>query len=337
MSGCAVFPPRDRSANVTTPPSDDSAPSGDLIRTLLEQDCPALARESLTPVESGWDNATWRLGDHLAVRLPLHDRAGPLLLNEQRWLPVLGPRLDVEVPMPVHAGAPSELFPRPWSVVRWIPGETAQDHDFGVDGARRLAGLLKALHRDAPGDAPSNPFRGGSLADRREVVEERMARVKEEVGDTHDWTALEGIWTDALDAPPPEERVWLHGDLHPLNVVIRDGALAGILDWGDVSAGDMATDLACAWLLLDTPRIRREFFRAVGAPESTLRRAAGWALLMALAHRESDRPFHRTLGGAALRRLADHWQEPLQVLRREGLQKAAERARRQGGETSTEE
>jgi len=307
---------------------EDPTISEDVIRALLEQDCPALSRETLTPLEPGRDNATWRLGDHLAVRLPLHERAAAHVLNEQRWLPLLGPLLELEVPMPVHGGAPSEIFPRPWSVVRWIPGSTSEGHDFGVEGARRLAGILRALHRDAPEDAPANPRRGGELAMQRDVVEERTARLREETGEAHDWTALEGIWTDALEAPAPEERVWLHGDLHPLNVIIRDGSLAGILDWGDLSAGDVATDLACGWLLFDTTRVRREFFRAAAAPEPILRRAAGWALLMALAHIDSGRAVQQRLGIAALRHLADYWQEPLQVLRREGLQKAAERARK---------
>ena len=328
MSGVCRVPHRDRSAIVTSLPPEDPTLSEDVIRTLLEQDCPALSRETLTRVEPGWDNATWRLGDHLAVRLPRHEQAVPHLLNEQRWLPVLGPRLEVEVPVPVHTGAPSEAFPRPWSVVRWIPGSTADGHDFGVEGARRLAGILRGLHREAPREAPENPFRGGLLASRQEVVEERITRLKEQTGESHDWPALEGIWNDALEAPAPEERVWLHGDLHPLSVVIRDGLLAGILDWGDVSAGDVATDLACGWLLFDTTRVRREFFRAASAPEPTLRRAAGWALLMGLAHLDSGKPVHVRLGTSTLRHLADYWQEPLQVLRREGLQKAAERARK---------
>ncbi len=328
MSGVCRVPHRDRSAIVTSHSPEDSTISEDVIRALLEQDCPALSRETLTPVQTGGDNATWRLGDHLAVRLPRHEGAASHLLNEQRWLPVLGPLLEVEVPAPVHAGAPSEPFPLPWSVVRWIPGSTAEDHDFGVEGARRLAGILRALHRDAPENAPVNPLRGGELAMQREVVEERIARLREETGEAHDWTALEGIWTDALEAPAPEERVWLHGDLHPLNVIIREGSLAGILDWGDLSAGDVATDLACGWLLFDTTRVRREFFRAAAAPEPILRRAAGWALLMALDHIDSGRPVRQRLGTAALRHLTDYWQEPLQVLRREGLQKAAERARK---------
>lgn len=312
---------------IISPPADLHI-SEATIRALLEQDCPALAREALLPVEEGWDNVTWRLGDHLAVRLPRREAAIPLLINEQRWLPILAPALEVEVPLPVHLGVPSEIFPFPWSVVRWVPGVTAEGYGFGVEGARRLAGVLRGLHREAPADAPVNPFRGGALHERREVVEERLVRLRESMGESHDWAGLEGLWTDALDAPPPEERVWLHGDLHPRNVVIRDGSLAGLLDWGDVTAGDVATDLASGWMLFDTARVRREFFRAAAAPEPTLRRAAGWALLMSLALVDSEDPRYGPLGVVGLRRLAEYWQEPLQVMRREGLQKIADRAKR---------
>jgi len=318
---------RSRHVDTISPPADLHT-SEAAIRALLEQDCPALAREVLQRVDEGRDNSTWRLGDHLAVRLPRREAAVPFLVNEQRWLPLLAPILEVEVPLPVHLGVPSPLFPFPWSVVRWVPGATAEGHGFGVEGARRLAGVLRGLHREAPEEAPVNPLRGGSLHDRREVVEERLGRLPESLGESHDWAGLEGLWLDALDAPPPEERVWLHGDLHPRNVVIRDGLLAGLLDWGDVTAGDVATDLASGWMLFDTVRVRREFFRAAGAPEPTLRRAAGWALVMSLTLVDSGDARQIPLGVVGLRRLAEYRQEPLQIMRREGLQKIADRAKK---------
>ncbi len=246
-------------------------------------------------VDEGWDNLTYRAGSAYAVRIPRRRVAVDLLLNEHRWLPFIAPRLSVAVPRPVFPGVPSALFPWPWSVVEWVPGKTADQSPLPPGQAPRLAEFLLALHRPAPADAPSNPFRGVPLEGRQDVVEERLARL--------DLNQLAHIWRTGIEAAPAEDSIWLHGDLHPRNVVVRDGTLAGIIDWGDVTAGDVATDLACAWMLFDSEAGGRAFLQAYEPSETSLIRAAAWAVNFATALLDSGEPRHVRIGAAVVRRL----------------------------------
>ena len=206
----------------------------DLVRGLLEEQHPHLVGGSLTLVDEGWDNVTYRTGSDHAVRIPRRQVAADLILNEQRWLPMIATWLPVAVSRPVEIGVPSGLFRWPWSVVEWIPGTTADVCPLGADQAVRLASILLTLHRPAPPDAPFNPFRGVPLQAMQERVEERLERL--------DLKPLIPLWKAGLDVPPARDRVWLHGDLHPRNVIVENEELVGIIDWGDMTAGDVATD-----------------------------------------------------------------------------------------------
>ncbi|MCC3764085.1 aminoglycoside phosphotransferase family protein [Glycomyces sp. TRM65418] len=287
-----------------------------LVRSLLTDQHPDLADRDLRRMEGGWDNQMWRLGDDLAVRLPRTDRAPELLTKEHRWMPELASRLPLPVPVPVRLGEPSDRFPATWIVTGWVDGTPADlaPIDRGPHAAEALAGFLAALHRPAPADAPSNPDRGGPLTSFTDEVE----RSVQGVDDPRKAVGMRAVWDDALAAPewdrPP---VWLHGDLHPANVVVADGTLAGVVDFGELCAGDPATDLSAAWLLLpegaDAP-----FFKAYNeADEATVRRARGWALrrslhLIAIGHagelgRPGGKPTWKPAGEAALNRvLASH-------------------------------
>ena len=133
-----------------------------LVRTLLVDQQPDLAGLALRHIDAGWDNAMWRLGDDLIVRLPRRLFAVVLTLREQRWLPVIADSLPPPVPRPVRLGVPSTAFPWPWSVVPYLvgtPGDVCPLTD-GPDAARQLATFLRALHVLAPPDAPLNPLRG---------------------------------------------------------------------------------------------------------------------------------------------------------------------------------
>lgn len=252
-----------------------------LVRSLLQEQHPDLAELDLRRVPGGWDNQLWRLGDELAVRMPRTPRAPSLLRNEHRWLPVLAPRLPLPVPTPVRIGAPSARFPRPWTVVAWVPGEPAdrgavtRDHH----AAGTLARFLTALHHEAPAEAPANPFREALLRSRTGEFEERF-HVVEGTGLAAEARA---VWFDAVAAPLwKEPPVWIHGDFHPANVVLADGTVAGVIDFGDLCAGDPATDLAAAWLLLPAGADTR-FLELYGrADEAMIRRARGWAVLRSL-------------------------------------------------------
>jgi aminoglycoside phosphotransferase (APT) family kinase protein len=225
----------------------------------------------LRDVAGGWDNQQWRLGAELAMRMPR---------TEQRWLPVLAPRLPLPTPIPVRVGEPSALFEHTWTIARWVDGEPA-DHApiTNADAAETLAGFLTALHQPAPEDAPANPTRGNPLAELRDSFTGAMHIL----ADDPNADAAREIWEKAVAAPTWQGApTWLHGDLHPANVVVRDGTLAGVIDFGELSAADPAADLSAAWILLPAGTATRFFDAYQRADEATVARARGWAVLRAL-------------------------------------------------------
>lgn len=252
----------------------------DLVRALLREQHPDLADLGLREVAGGWDNQQWRLGAELAVRMPRTERAPALLRTEQRWLPVLAGRLPLPTPVPVRVGEPSPLFAHTWTITRWVEGDPA-DHVpvTRTDAADTLARFLSALHRQAPAAAPANPTRGVPLAAMRDGFDRSLHVMT----DDPNADAAGEIWEKAVAAPawhgPP---TWLHGDLHPANVVVRDGTLAGVIDFGDMCAGDPATDLSAAWILLPAGTASRFFGTYGDADDATIARARGWAVLRAL-------------------------------------------------------
>ena len=259
-------------------PAAEIAIDADLARRLLVSQHPDLAHLPITSVGSGWDNAMFRLGDELALRLPRRASAAQLLLNEQTWLPRLRAQLPLPIPASVRTGHAEDGFPWPWSVTPWMSGETA---DLTLPDARqgeRLAAFFTALHCPAPADAPLNPVRGVPLASRLEVFQSRYARL---AGKTDRLDAgIMAIWADALVAPDDAAPTWIHGDLHPRNVLVEEGRLSAIIDWGDMAQGDRASDLASVWMLLPDRSAREDAI--AGCPEvsqATWQRARGWAVL----------------------------------------------------------
>jgi len=246
-------------------------------------------------VANGWDNAIFRLGDRYAVRMPRREAAVGLMWNEQRWLPELAPRLPVAVPVPVRDGRPApELgFDVPWSIVPWFDGENGLAFDVETRGVavNGLAAFVAELGATpAPANAPTNAYRGVPLANRDAHVRARLAG-----GRIPDAARLLVVWERALAASPwSGPPVWLHGDLHPANLLLAPcGFLKAVIDFGDMTAGDPASDLATAWLTFDA-RARR-IFRAElearrGVDEATWDRARGWALVIASAVVEQDGP-----------------------------------------------
>ncbi len=255
--------------------------TADLVRDLLRDQHPDLAGLPIREVAGGWGNQMWRLGDELAVRMQRMDPTPQLQLKERRWLPVLAPRLPLPVPAPVRFGEPSERFPKHWTVMTWVPGEPL-DHGTisrGVHAADTLADFLRALHVEAPADAPIAADRGAHPRDCTGGFEEFIEAVA--LGSLAD--DVRAVWDDAVAARawegPP---VWVHGDLHPANVVVSEGTLSGIVDFGDLFAGDPAWDLAAAWVLLPAGTAARFFESYARADEAAIRRARGLAAMKSL-------------------------------------------------------
>ena len=240
--------------------SDEAIEAGydePLVRALLVDQHPDLAGRPPARVAGGWDNQLWRLGDDLAVRLPRTARADALLLREHRWVPALAPSLPLPVAVPLRLGVPSARFPRPWTIAAWVPGTPADQAPAAApSSAEVLGGFLRALHSPAPDGAPVNPGRSGGLAEYSQGIHSNF----QAAGFGSLSPEIRGVWDAAISAPqwngPP---VWVHADLHPANVVTSGGALAGVVDFGEISAGDPAVDLAAAWLLLPSGSVSRCF------------------------------------------------------------------------------
>jgi aminoglycoside phosphotransferase (APT) family kinase protein len=258
---------------------DDVKFEQELVRALLRDQHPDLADLELREVSGGWDNQQWRLGEELAVRMPRTERAPALLHSEQTWLPMLAERLPLPTPVPVRIGKPSSLFGHTWTIVRWVDGDPADRAPITrIEAAEILAGFLRALHQQAPADAPANPSRGIPLAGLQPVDD-----WFELIADHADAEAAREVWERAVAAPAWEGALpWLHGDLHPANVVVRDGMLAGVIDFGEMCSGDPATDLSAAWILLPAGAASRFFDAYEQADEATITRARGWAVVRAL-------------------------------------------------------
>src|SRR5262245_24653769 len=206
--------------NVLSQPLSEIQVDAATIQRLLEAECPELAGHPIRLVDEGWDNFTFLIGQQHAARLPRRAVAVPYLVNEQRWLPILAPKLSIEVPTPIHIGKPGKVFHWPWSVVKWIEGNTAETHLFTDSDTALLAKNLVALHQEACTDAPVNLQRGVPLETKNEIAQDRLDRLGRLPG--VDAPRLAAIWREACTAPRAAQRVWLHGDLHPRNVVIRN-------------------------------------------------------------------------------------------------------------------
>src|SRR6516225_8795800 len=246
-------------------PAAEVSVSPELVRRLLAAQQPDLAHLPVRLIAHGWDNFMYRLGDELAVRLPRRAAAARLIVHEQRWLPVIAPRLPLPVPAPVRAGRAAPGYPWPWSIVPFLPGQLAA-REPPADPAGAAAGLgrfLAALHVPAPQDAPVNRNRGVPLAERTAVVTQNLGMV----GDMVDRGAAVRAWQAALATPAwGGAPVWLHGDLHPANILVHRGRISAVIDFGDITAGDPAADLSVAWMLLpaDCRSDFRDAYRAAG-------------------------------------------------------------------------
>jgi aminoglycoside phosphotransferase (APT) family kinase protein len=265
-----------------------------LVSRLIAEQFPQWAGLPIRPVEfGGWDNRTFHLGDRMTVRLPSAASYAQQVEKEQRWLPKLAPQLPLPIPEPLAQGGPTDFYPWPWSVYRWLDGETASVAriDDMTRFATTLAEFLIALQRaDAAGGPPPgrhNFFRGGSLT----VYDGETRRAIAALDGAIDADAATEIWETALAATWRGKPVWVHGDVAVGNLLVRDGRLSAVIDFGSSAVGDPACDLYIAWTFLGGES--REAFRAaMPADEATWARGRGWTLWKALItyaeHRDAE-------------------------------------------------
>ena len=279
-----------------------------LVADLVATQFPEWSELPIEPVvPGGWDNRTFRLGAALSVRLPSAACYEAQVEKEQRWLPLLAQGLPLPIPEPVARGRPGQGFPRPWSVYRWLEGESA--HTAPVEDrnafALALADFLATLQQlDAAGGPPAgehNFYRGGPLA----TYDGETRAALEALGDRVDRAACGELWERALASDRDAAAVWVHGDLAPSNLLVRDGRLAAVIDFGCLGVGDPACDLTIAWTFL-AGDARRTFLDRLGATDELRTRARAWGLwkcLITLADPPEGNVFDAPAAGAALEQL----------------------------------
>ncbi len=273
----------------------------ELVKRLLAEQQPDLADLPVRFVTEGWDNALFQLGSDLVVRLPRRQAAVELIHNEQEFLSQLAPRLPLPIPVPIRNGLPSATFGWPWSICTWMEGQDALLAPLRrfQTAALQMSTFLQALHTTAGAEAPHNPFRGVALTERNDLTMNALV-VAESAGLLSPDRAqrVGEFWHEAVAAPVyPGPPVWIHGDLHPGNVIVREDRIVSIVDWGDLTAGDPACDLAIFWRMFDASS-RDLALQSWGADQSCMLRARGWAIAIALMllTNSADRPLYLALG-----------------------------------------
>jgi aminoglycoside phosphotransferase (APT) family kinase protein len=260
-----------------------------LVERLVATQFPQWAELPVRHASSaGTDNAMYRLGDTMAVRLPRIEWAAGSVEHEQTWLPVIGPLLPVAAPVPLGMGEPAFGYPWRWSVLTWLDGVNPTTEDLSETLVKDIATCLNAIHAlDVPGGRVNQ--RGFTFERRDEVTRRSIAEIAEMprtarttgTGEPLDVDALTAVWDAALDLPPCEPPgTWIHSDTAPGNLLVRGGRLVGLIDFAGIGRGDPAVDLGPAWNLLPA-RLRPVFRAALHVDEATWLRGRAWALSQA--------------------------------------------------------
>jgi aminoglycoside phosphotransferase (APT) family kinase protein len=263
----------------------------EVVATLVAAQFPQWADLPVAPVAlDGWDNTTFRLGDDLSVRLPSADGYVPQIEKEHRWLPVLARALPLPIPEPVAVGRPTQTFPRPWSIYRWIDGEhatldrIADLDEFAVDLGRFLRALYAIDTVEGPRAGAHSFHRGGSV----DVWDEQTRASIEMLADEIDREPATEVWEAALASHWHGAPVWVHGDVAPSNLLVEEGRLSAVIDFGCSAVGDPACDLVIAWTFF-SGNSSAAFRQTVELDDATWARGRGWALWKAVINLANER------------------------------------------------
>lgn len=254
-----------------------------LVRKLIDSQFPQWKHLPIKPVaHGGWDNRTFHLGENMLVRLPSGQEYAPKVEKEHKWLPILAPLLPLQIPVPLEMGKPGNGYPWNWSVYRWLEGETAAHAPIAntVDFAKSLAQFLIALQKIDPTNGPvpgTTTDRGGPL----EVYDDETRKALAILKDKIDVSAATQVWEAALATKWNKPPVWVHGDISLGNLLVQNGQLSAVIDFGGLAIGDPACDLAIAWTFFKGER-REVFCSILNLDAGTWARGRGWTLWKAL-------------------------------------------------------
>lgn len=255
-----------------------------LVQHLLTEQFPHWADLPITAaVPQGWDNRTFRLGDTMSMRLPSAESYVWQIEKERRWLPILAPQLPLPIPRPLAMGKPSDSYPFPWSIYAWIEGKTANADciadmsQFALDLAHFLSALQRIDARNGPLPGDHNFYRGAPLTVYDSQTRQALAALRDEV----DTDKAHAVWEAALSSTWQAVPVWFHGDVAVGNLLVKDGHLHAVIDFGTSGVGDPACDTVIAWTLFEG-QSRAIFQKALVLDEHTWMRGRGWALWKAL-------------------------------------------------------
>ncbi len=262
--------------------ADEIETDAALVRRLLAGQFPHWADLPIEPVPSyGTDHDIYRLGDHLAARLPRIGWATKQAAKEAEWLPKLAPHLPLALPVQLAMGHPAEGYPFDWSVYEWLPGENANGTIADLEQAAvDLAAFVNALRQVDTTDAHPRPpgGRGAPLVE----LDEQVRRSIAQLGDRIEGDATLRSWEESLGAPEWDgEEVWVHGDLLPGNLLVVDGRLSAVIDFGGLNVGDPACDLQPAWNVFAGDS-RTRFRAELQVDDASWLRGRGWALYQAV-------------------------------------------------------
>ncbi len=256
----------------------------DLVRRMITKQFPQWSHLTIRPVaEMGNDNRTFHLGDTMSVRLPSQKCYAAQAQKEQYFLPKLQKHLTMKIPTIVGEGEACDEFPYAWSIYAWIDGETAKRENIvdKVQFAKDLAEFLLAFQSIdcscGPVAGEHNFYRGGDLAVYNQETREVIACLE----GYFDSEQLLSLWEESLQSKWDKPPVWVHGDLVATNMLVKDGKLHAIIDFGILGVGDPACDLSMYWTFFDKEE-REVFKKTLALDEDTWIRARGWVLWKSL-------------------------------------------------------
>ncbi|WP_432489573.1 aminoglycoside phosphotransferase family protein [Kineococcus sp. SYSU DK018] len=267
--------------------------SADLVHQLIAEQFPQWSQLPVRPVTNGgWDNFTFHLGPDMSVRLPAAAEYALAVDKEHHWLPRLAAQLPLPISTPLGKGEPGVGYPFAWSIHRWLEGDpvTATSTTDGTVDPIRFAGdladFLAALQQIDPTDGPPpgvhNWFRGSTLRTYDATTQTALTALEARLDPAVDTDLTREVWATALQARWDRIPAWFHGDIAAGNLLLREGHLAAVIDFGTCGVGDPACDLAGAWTLLDAAG-RRVLRERLAVDEATWARGRGWALWKTLA------------------------------------------------------